>query len=75
MYLKQYLSLAAMIMLAVGFESPAHAYLGPGLGLGAIGVTLGVIATFVLAFLGLLWYPLKRMLKGFRTKGPEEPKP
>jgi hypothetical protein len=44
-------------------------------GLGAIGVTLGVIATFVLAFLGLLWYPLKRMLKGIRTKGPKEPKP
>ncbi|WP_395620460.1 hypothetical protein [Sphingorhabdus sp.] len=75
MYLKQYLSLAAMMMLAVGFESPAHAYLGPGVGLGAIGVTLGVIATFVLAFLGLLWYPLKRMLKGIRTKGPKEPKP
>jgi hypothetical protein len=75
MYLKQYLSLAAMMMLAVGFESPAHAYMGPGVGLGAIGVTLGVIATFVLAFFGLLWYPLKRMFKRIRTKGPEEPKP
>ncbi len=47
------------LMLAA---SPAHAYVGPGAGLGAILVTVALILGFVLLVVGFLWYPLKRML-------------
>ena len=41
----------------------ASAYVGPGLGMGAIGVIIGIIAAILLAILGVIWYPLKRMLR------------
>jgi hypothetical protein len=44
-------------------ESPALAYLGPGLGLGAIGVAIGFIGAIFFGILSLLWYPAKRFLK------------
>ena len=46
----------------------AAAYVGPGLGLGAIGALIGVVVTVILAFIGLLWYPLKRLFKGKHSK-------
>lgn len=52
------LATAAIMALVAG---PAHAYLGPGLGLGIIGTVIGVIAAIVLTLFGLVWYPLKRM--------------
>ena len=41
--------------------SLAQAYIGPGLGLGAIGAIIGVILSIILGLLGLVWYPLKRL--------------
>ena len=41
----------------------AHAYVGPGLGVGAIAVVLGVIGSVFLAIFAVLWYPFKRFLK------------
>lgn len=41
----------------------AYAYVGPGLGLGAIGVLFGIIAAVFMAILGVFWYPIKRMFK------------
>ncbi len=49
--------------------SEAHAYVGPGLGLGALGVALGVLLSIGLAMLAVVWYPLKRVLRNFRTRG------
>jgi len=51
--------LPALGMLATG----AHAYVGPGLGAGTIGVVIGLIASVFVALFALLWYPLKRLLK------------
>jgi hypothetical protein len=50
--------------------SPAQAYIGPGVGLGAIGLTLALVVGAMLLILGFVWYPLKRMLKG-RKKNPD----
>ncbi len=44
----------------------ALAYIGPGAGLGAIGTVLAVIGVVLLAVVGFLWYPLKRVLKRSR---------
>lgn len=46
------------------FIENAVAYVGPGLGLGGIGAVVGIIVAVFLAIVGLVWYPLKRLLKG-----------
>lgn len=50
----------------------AHAYIGPGMGLGVIASVLGVVAAFFMALIGLLWFPLKRLVKRRKAAaGPE----
>lgn len=49
----------------------ADAYVGPGLGLGVLGVLLGGILAVVLAVVGVVWYPVKRLLKKKKPAGPE----
>lgn len=43
--------------------SNVQAYVGPGLGVGVIGVIFGVIVSILMAILGLFWYPIKRFFK------------
>jgi len=43
-------------------QQPAMAYVGPGLGLGAIGAILGVVLSVLLAVFAIVWYPVKRLL-------------
>ncbi len=45
---------------------PAEAYIGPGAGAGTIAIVLGVLASIVLAFVAIVWYPIKRLLKSRR---------
>ena len=61
--------LSFYISLLVFITTPAHAYIGPGAGAGTIAIVLGVIASILLAFVGIVWYPLKRLLKS-RKKAP-----
>ena len=49
----------------------AHAYIGPGAGLGAIAVTIALVLGVLLLFAGLVWYPVKRLLKGKSGSEPE----
>lgn len=65
---------------ALSFAAPAEAYIGPGAGAGAIAVVFGILAAIAMAFVALVWYPLKRILKKtglLRTKaapeGPADP--
>ncbi len=62
--LKAGLTGATIALLA----SPAAAYIGPGLGLGAIGAILGSIAAVLMVIAGLVWYPAKIMLRKMRAK-------
>jgi len=63
------------IALAVSLmPSTAAAYIGPGAGLGAIGTLFALIGAVFLAVVGLLWYPLKRMIKG-KKSGASQDKP
>lgn len=46
----------------------AMAYIGPGVGAGAFAAVLGVIGAIFLAIVAVLYYPIKRMLKGRKSK-------
>lgn len=46
----------------------ALAYIGPGVGAGAIAAVLGVLGSILLAIIAVLYYPIKRMLKGGKGK-------
>lgn len=48
----------ALVLLAA---SPAHAYIGPGAGLSAIGSIVALFAAVGLAIVGFVWYPVKRL--------------
>jgi hypothetical protein len=52
-----------LITLLLIISSPASAYIGPGMGGGVIAAVLGVVGAILLALFGILYYPIKRMLK------------
>jgi hypothetical protein len=57
--------------------TPALAYVGPGAGLSAIGAFLALILGVILAFVGFIWYPVKRLLRRGTPAGasPHQPQP
>ena len=64
--------IALLFMVIV---TPAHAYIGPVVGLGAIGAVLALFLGAVLLVVGFLWYPLKRILKARKSASVEKPDP
>ena len=52
-----------LIIALLIISSPVFAYIGPGMGGGLIAAVLGVIGAVLLALFGILYYPIKRMLK------------
>lgn len=46
----------------------ALAYIGPGIGAGAFAAVLGVLGSIILAIVGVIYYPIKRLLKGRKSK-------
>jgi len=57
-----------VLMVAASATTPAMAYVGPGSGLGAVGVVLGLLGTIILALLSFVWYPIKRMARKVRRQ-------
>jgi len=57
---KTIVSLAFLAALPV---TAAHAYIGPGAGAGTIAVVLGILSSIFLAFVGIVWYPIKRLFR------------
>ena len=43
--------------------SSAYAYIGPGAGVTVIGAALSLVAGILLAIVGFVWYPIKRLLQ------------
>jgi hypothetical protein len=56
----------------VGAEVFVIAYVGPGAGLSAIGAFLAVLAGIVVAIVGFLWYPIKRLIRSLKRTGSRE---
>ena len=59
-----------VLVLAALLSCPtlALAYIGPGLGSGAIAAVLGILGGVLLLLVGVLWYPLKRLIAYIRKK-------
>ncbi len=59
-------------VLSLGLLTPAiaHAYIGPGAGITALGSLLALVGAVLLALVGLVWYPLKRLLRARRKAAP-----
>jgi hypothetical protein len=57
-----------LVLIAVlSVPGVAHAYIGPGMGAGAIAAVLGVIGSIFLALFAVIYYPVKRALKRRRA--------
>jgi hypothetical protein len=56
----RYLALALSWIVV---STPAHAYIGPGAGLGAIGTLIAFVGAVLFALVGFVWYPVKRLLR------------
>jgi hypothetical protein len=57
---------AAIVLFAALAPGVASAYVGPGLGLGAIASFFSIIGAIFLAIVGFIWYPIKRLIRMFR---------
>ena len=72
----QHFSLLAVVMVML-LASPgvAMAYVGPGAGITVIGTAIAFVGVIVLAIVGFLWYPIKRLmakLKDGKNRKQEE---
>ena len=57
-----------LILVTIFGWGTAHAYIGPGAGLSAIGSVVALFGGLLLLVIGFLWYPLKRMMKKNKQK-------
>ena len=62
LYIFRFLSIYLLL-----FSPFAYAYIGPGVGLGAVGTAIALLAALVLLVVGFVWYPIKRLLRGRKT--------
>jgi hypothetical protein len=63
-------TLAALAGLLV--PTPAYAYIGPGLGAGAIAAVLAVLGSIFLAIFAVVYYPIRRLIRKRRNRGALE---
>ena len=59
-------SCLAVISLVI-YPSVALAYIGPGLGSGAVVAVLGTVFGFLMLLVGVIWYPIKKLVRRLRT--------
>ncbi len=64
--------LPALVLALALVPGLAQAYIGPGLGAGAVAAVLGVLGAIFLALFAIIWYPIKRMRKARRDKIAEK---
>ena len=66
----------AVATLLLAAPQTAEAYIGPGAGISAIGTVIALIGAILLAIVGFVWYPIKRLrAKNKKTKDTDEAPP
>lgn len=43
-------------------------YIGPGLGAGTIAVIIGILSSFIISIIAILWFPIKKIIRMIRSK-------
>lgn len=61
-------SLLVFVVMAVAYAPQAMAYIGPGLGMGAVVAVLGTVFGLLMLVVGVIWYPVKRLIRRLRSK-------
>ena len=61
-----------LLLSLVLIQNTSYAYIGPGLGGGVIAATIGIIVAIFAALFGLIWFPLKRLLKNRKEKKEQQ---
>ena len=67
--LKLILNIITLLFL---LSTPSLAYLSPGIGGGVIAATIGIIVAIFAALFGLIWFPVKRLLKKRKEKKDQQ---
>ena len=52
-------------------EEIANAYIGPGLALGTVVISLGLVILLVFLIVAILYYPVKRLIIKYKNKNKE----
>lgn len=62
--------LVSFVAVLTGLLIPAtaFAYVGPGVGLSALGTIFALLAAFCLAVIGFIWYPIRRVIRKRRAQ-------
>ena len=59
---------ALLVSLVFIIPDYAQAYIGPGASVTAIGTIIALVGAIILAIVGFIWYPLKRILSKKKEK-------
>ena len=52
-------------------EEIANAYIGPGLALGTVVISLGLVLLLVFLIVAILYYPVKRLIIKYKNRNKE----
>jgi len=63
---------SALLAVAALTPSASLAYVGPGLGLGAIGSFFALLGAMLFGVLGFIWYPIKRLIRRLRPQQSDD---
>jgi hypothetical protein len=58
---------ALFLLISLLAPTPAFAYIGPGLGAGAVAAVLAVLGAILLQIFSVIYYPIKRRLRKRRN--------
>ena len=61
-----------VVVLLLSSPGIALAYIGPGAGITAIGTVIALLGAILLAIVGFVWYPVKRLRAKIRDRRNRE---
>lgn len=56
------------VIALLAYSPTTWAYIGPGLGAGVIAAVIGIVGGMAMLIVGIVWYPLKRLIRRLRSK-------